>query len=239
MAGTNLFGPDGMLYIGMGDGGSQGDPHGKRTESQTSCSASFFVSTWDRGESVRRSLGQSVRERRGAGERDLGDPGCAIRGDSRSTVAGGMLYIADVGQDKYEEINVVPMSAAGVNYGWSTMDGPSCFKIPLCVKVAGSSSRRTGIHMKAGACSIIGGFVYRGRRNFPRFRVSTFIPIIATAGCGATRTRRTARTGRGTNGSTAGSATIVSFGEDAEGELYICSSNGRVYKIVKSAGAAG
>jgi hypothetical protein len=77
--------------------------------------------------------------------------------------AAGMLYIADVGQDKYEEINVMPLSAAGVNYGWNTMEGPSCYKPPVCMK-GGLQQPAYSYPHEGGTCSIIGGLVYRGRK---------------------------------------------------------------------------
>src|SRR5205823_14213305 len=74
-----------------------------------------------------------------------------------------LLYIADVGQDKYEELNISPVTAAGVNYGWSTMDGNDCFKTAGC-STAGMQRPALVYEHNDGNCSIIGGFVYRGRK---------------------------------------------------------------------------
>jgi hypothetical protein len=117
------------------------------------------------------------------------------------------------------------------------MDGPSCFKIPLCVKSGLQAPAYSYTH-EGGACSIIGGFVYRGRR-IREIQGQYFYSDYCNSWV-----RSYTYTSDGTNRSwhqwlDGGLGNIVSFGEDAEGELYICSSNGRVYKIVKSAGAAG
>jgi len=232
--GHNLFGPDGMLYIGMGDGGSQGDPHGNGQNRNVLLGKLLRINV-DRGDPYVVPSGNPYAK--GGGKGEIWATGLRNPWRFAFDRAGGMLYIADVGQDKYEEINVVPISAAGVNYGWSTMDGPSCFKIPLCVK-SGLQQPAHWYSHEGGACSIIGGFVYRGRR-IPEIQGQYFYSDYCNSWV-----RSYTYTSDGTNRSwhqwlDGGLGNIVSFGEDAEGELYICSSNGRVYKIVKSAGTAG
>lgn len=232
--GHNLFGPDGMLYIGMGDGGSQGDPHGNGQNRNVLLGKLLRINV-DRGDPYVVPSGNPYA--RGGGRGEIWATGLRNPWRFAFDRAAGMLYIADVGQDKYEEINVVPMSAAGVNYGWNTMDGPSCFKGTSCVK-SGLQPPAYWYTHEGGTCSIIGGFVYRGRR-IPEIQGQYFYSDYCNSWV-----RSYTYTSDGTNRSwhqwlDGGLGNIVSFGEDAEGELYICSSNGRVYKIVKSAGAAG
>jgi glucose/arabinose dehydrogenase len=181
----NLFGPDGMLYIGMGDGGSQGDPHGNGQNRNVLLGKLLRINV-DRGDPYVVPSGNPYAK--GGGRGEIWATGLRNPWRFAFDRAAGMLYIADVGQDKYEEINVAPVSAAGVNYGWSTMDGPSCFKLPLCAK-GGLQQPAYWYTHEHGTCSIIGGFVYRGRR-IPEIQGQYLFRLLLKAGCGATRTRR-------------------------------------------------
>lgn len=228
--GLNLFGPDGMLYIGMGDGGSQGDPHGNGQNPNVFLGKLLRINV-DRAEPYVVPDGNPYAKSGGRGEVwALG-----LRNPWRFAFdrVSGLLYIADVGQDKYEEINIVPVSSAGVNYGWNIMEGPSCYRRPLCSK--------TGLQMPAfsythdgGACSIIGGFVYRGRK-IPEIQGQYFYSDYCNGWVRSISYNANGRVGASHQWMDGGLGNIVSFGEDAQGELYICSSNGRVYRIVKSA----
>jgi glucose/arabinose dehydrogenase len=232
--GHNLFGPDGMLYIGMGDGGSQGDPHGNGQNRNVLLGKLLRINV-DRGDPYVVPSGNPYAKDGGRGE--IWATGLRNPWRFAFDRAAGTLYIADVGQDKYEEINVMPLSAAGVNYGWNTMEGQSCYKFPLCAKSGLQQPAYSYTH-EGGTCSIIGGFVYRGRKipeiqgqYFYSDHCNSWVRSYTYASDGTNRSWHQWLDG--------GLGKIVSFGEDAEGELYICSSNGRVYKIVKSAGAAG
>ncbi|HEX2721451.1 MAG TPA: PQQ-dependent sugar dehydrogenase, partial [Gemmatimonadaceae bacterium] len=156
-----LFGLDGMLYIGMGDGGSGGDPH-------------------NNGQNPRALLGKLLRINVGRAEPysiPVGNPyadgslgrrevwAIGLRNPWRFAFdrPTGLLYIADVGQNQLEEVHVEPSSKPGLNYGWKRMEGDHCYGSGEC--------SREGLQMPAvvynhegGACSITGGFVYRGRR---------------------------------------------------------------------------
>src|SRR5215210_5060598 len=125
--GLNLFGPDGMLYIGMGDGGSQGDPHGNGQNRNVLLGKLLRINV-DRGDPY--SISTANPYANGGGRGEIWALG--LRNPWRFSFDrfAGLLYIADVGQDKYEEINVVSMSEADVNYGWNVMEGPSCYRRP-------------------------------------------------------------------------------------------------------------
>ncbi|HMI48157.1 MAG TPA: PQQ-dependent sugar dehydrogenase [Gemmatimonadaceae bacterium] len=229
--GLNLFGPDGMLYIGMGDGGSQGDPHGNGQNPNALLGKLLRINV-DRAEPYVVPDGNPYAKGGGRGEVwALG-----LRNPWRFSFdrVSGRLYIADVGQDKYEEINVVPETSGGVNYGWNVMEGPSCYRRPLCSK--------TGLQLPAfsythdgGTCSIIGGYVYRGRK-IPEIVGQYFYSDYCTSWVRSLTYKPDGTIGESHQWIDRGLGNIVSFGEDAQGELYICSSNGRVYRIVKSAG---
>ncbi len=222
-----LFGLDGMLYIAMGDGGSGGDPQGN-------------------GQSLATLLGKLLRI-----DVDGGNP-YAVPPDNPFVGQAGargeiwayglrnpwriafdrtaaLLFIADVGQNAYEEVNVRPAGVAGLNYGWNVMEGLHCY--------ASASCSATGLtlpaleYSHADGCSIIGGFVYRGRvipaiagRYFYSDYCSGWLKSVAI-----------------TNGTASAPVTwpvgslgsVLSFGEDAQGELYILSASGTVYRIVQ------
>jgi glucose/arabinose dehydrogenase len=175
--GLNLFGPDGMLYVGLGDGGSGGDPS-------------------DNGQNRGALLGKILRI-----DVDRGDP-YAVPPDNpfvgqqgaRGEVwayglrnpwrfafdrQGGLLYVADVGQDRFEEIDVVPANRAGVNYGWNRMEGSACFNSSSCNQ-QGSSCRcwstiTRAAHARFPVDSPTGAQVCR------RSPDTIFIPTIAPA----------------------------------------------------------
>jgi hypothetical protein len=220
------FGPDGMLYIGMGDGGGAGDPHGNAQ---------------DRGT----LLGDLLRI-----DVDRGDP-YAIPPDNPFAPRPGMrgeiwgwglrnpwrfcfdppthrLYIADVGQNRWEEIDVVDARLAGLNFGWNVMEGAHCYRSPRCD--ARGFVEPVVEYGHGGGCSVIGGYVYRGRR-LPDL-VGHYFYADYCAGWirsfryaeGRAHQHRQWQVGR--------VGDVLSFGEDAAGELYVLSADGRVYRLV-------
>jgi glucose/arabinose dehydrogenase len=226
--GLNLFGPDGMLYIGLGDGGSQGDPHGNGQNRNVLLGKLLRINV-DRGDPYQIPAANPYAKGGGRGEIwALG-----LRNPWRFAFDrfSGLLYIADVGQDRYEEVNVVPMSNAGVNYGWNVMEGPSCYRSSGC--------NQTGLQLPAvsyshanSTCSVIGGFVYRGQK-IPEIKGQYFYSDYCNSWLrsfgnadGKVTDRHEWPVGR--------LGSIVSFGEDSQGELYICTSSGRVYRIIKT-----
>jgi glucose/arabinose dehydrogenase len=153
----------------------------------------------------------------------------------------GDLYIADVGQDSWEEVDVqLATSGGGQNYGWNTMEGAHCFNPPTGCNVAGLTlptfEYSHGVN-DANGCSIIGGYVYRGKRLPALVGRYVFGDL-----CGGWVKSFRLQNGLATDlvdhtpqlgpicpaGST---FCITSFGEDAQGELYITTIGGYVYRI--------
>ena len=225
--GMIAFGEDRMLYIAMGDGGSGGDPqgHGQNMNSLL-------------GKMLRIDVDNGSPYAIPASNPFVGTPGVrpeiwasGLRNPWRFSFdrARNYLYIADVGQTLYEEINIVPSNARGLNYGWKLMEGMHCF-------VSGCSP--AGLHVPqaeythADGCSITGGYVYRGRRmramighyfyaDYCRAGVRTLL----WSG-GLVSQRQTWPLPLATQ--------VTSFGEGADGELYVVSQGGRIYRIVAS-----
>lgn len=228
--GMNLFGLDGMLYIGMGDGGSQRDPHNNGQNPNVLLGKLLRINV-DRGDPYSVPAGNPYA--RGGGRGEVWALGLRNPWRFAFDKATGLLYIADVGQDRYEEMNVVPANRPGVNYGWSVMDGPDCFRAPLCNKSPFQQPAFTYTH-DGGACSIIGGFVYRGR-NIPEVVGQYFYSDYCDSWL-RSFTFADGKPGESHQWLGGGHGSVLSFGEDAQGELYMCSSNGRVYRIVKRPG---
>ena len=223
--GLVLFGGDGKLYIGMGDGGSAGDPFGN-------------------GQSLGTLLGKILRI-----DVDAGDPYAVPpdnpfvdRAGARGEIwAYGLrnpwrfsfdattnrLYVADVGQDAWEEVNVAPADEGGQNYGWNIMEGLHCY--------GASSCDQNGLTLPVleyghtDGCSITGGYVYRG----------SLAPAVAGEYFYSDFCSGFVRSFSFDGGTVSGQTTwdvgdignVQSFGEDAAGELYVLSANGTVYRV--------
>lgn len=227
------FGPDGFLYIGMGDGGSGGDP-GNRAQNLNELLGKLLRID------VRNTSGYTVP----ASNPFVGHAGArgeiwayGLRNPWRFSFdrTTGDLWIADVGQGDWEEIDFQPASSiGGENYGWRRMEGTHCFNPSTnCGDVSFVLPVLEYGH-DDGACSITGGYVYRGAR-YPRL-VGTYVYGDYCNGRidGATRLSNgsiTARTLLDTD------FAISTFGEDVAGELYVADYDaGTLYHIASETG---
>jgi len=227
--GLNRFGPDGMLYIGMGDGGSQGDPHGNGQNKNVLLAKLLRINV-DRADPYLVPAGNPYANGGGRGEIWA----IGVRNPWRFAFDrfSGLLYIADVGGDKFEEVNVVPMASAGVNYGWSIMEGPECRTIPGCNQAGLQKPAIWYATHQNSTCAIIGGSVYRGRK-IPEIQGQYFYSDYCNSWLrsfgfadGKVTDRHEWPVGR--------LGSVTSFGEDSQEELYITTSSGRVYRIIKT-----
>ena len=206
-----VFGPDGMLWIGTGDGGSGGDPRGN-------------------GQNRRALLGKMLRV-------DVNRDGAApqiwaigLRNPWRFAFdrPTGLLYIADVGQNQLEEIHIEPSDRDGLNYGWNLMEGDECFRSDNCNRSGLRIPQVTYRHL-GNACSVTGGFVYRGRaipsiagHYFYSDYCAGFLRSFRYDGGRVTDRREWQMDDIGN---------VVSFGEDAAGEVYILGESGRIFRF--------
>jgi glucose/arabinose dehydrogenase len=228
--GQVVFGPDGYLYIGMGDGGSGGDPQGHGQNAGDLLASILRVDVSAASGYAIPADNPFVHQAGARGE--LWDIG--LRNPWRFSFdrSGGDLYIADVGQNAWEEVDVSPASngaGRGLNYGWNRMEGTHCYE--------GSTCDRQGLTLPvleydhADGCSITGGYVYRGSA-VPALRgmyfyadyCSGWVRSFTFAGGRATDPRSWPSLRPG--------GQITSFGEDANGELYILQSDGKVFRVV-------
>jgi glucose/arabinose dehydrogenase len=230
------FGPDGYLYIGLGDGPSGGGPTSSAQDS-TSLLGKMLRIDVDHGSPYTIPADNPFAAR--AGWRPeiwlLG-----LRNPWRwSFDAGtGDLYVADVGQDRREEVDLLPAAtAAGSNLGWPIEEGSLCFQPLTGCSAAGLVPPVYEYdHGLGPACAITGGDVYRGAR-FPAWQGTYFFGDYCA---GWVRSFRMV----------SGSPTVelpelaaplindnvVSFGEDARGEIYVVMASGRVYRLEAAGG---
>lgn len=221
------FGPDGYLYIGMGDGGSAGDPHGN-------------------GQNQATLLGKLLRI-----DVDHGHPYAipsdnpALGGDARPEIwalgvrnpwrfsfdrATGDLYLADVGQDSREEIDVQRAGASGgANYGWNVAEGGACYGDEHCAMSQFVAPVAEYGHDQG--CSVTGGYVYRGKA-FPKLQGVYFFGDFCSGQIWSLREvapdmwqlRAILKTDLG----------ISSFGQDDAGEVYVVDLGGGLYRLVEA-----
>lgn len=224
--GLVTFGPDGMLYVGMGDGGSAGDPRENGQDATTLLGALLRLDV-DRPRPHVPPDNPFV----GAEGRDeiwaIG-----LRNPWRFAFdrATGDLYVADVGQNRFEEVNAVEGAGRGLNYGWNVMEAGECFEPAEGCDLEGLTLPVVQYGHGEG-CSVTGGFVYRGDA-LPDLRGTYFYADL----CGGfVRSFRlsggTAVDERSWPALAPAEGQIVSFGEDARGELYVLVAGGTVYRI--------
>ncbi|SFU72724.1 PQQ-dependent sugar dehydrogenase [Pseudoduganella namucuonensis] len=230
--GQLAFGPDGYLYLGTGDGGGAGDPNGN-AQNPTSLL----------GKMLRLDVGGS-------------GPGYAIPPDNpyigmssrRNEIwasglrnpwrfafdrTDGLLYIADVGQGEREEVNIAAATQGGNNYGWRTMEGTACYNAATCERAGLFIPQFEYQHgaNDANGCSITGGFVYRGAA-IPELAGEYFYSDYCK-GYLKSFPYRNGVAGAVRDWATGDIGNVLSFGQDAAGELYMLSANGGVYRIAK------
>ncbi|MGH7664905.1 MAG: PQQ-dependent sugar dehydrogenase [Gemmatimonadaceae bacterium] len=224
--GLIVFGPDDMLYIGMGDGGSGGDPHGHGQNLGTLLGTMLRIDV-DGGEPYAIPSDNPFRDRPGA-RAEIWAYG--LRNPWRFAFDRGgerMLYIADVGQNRLEEINAVDAAAAGLNYGWNIMEGTSCYNAGSCEKAGLTLPVHEYDH--SDGCSVTGGHVYRGSAA-PSVVGHYFYSDYCEGWLRSFRLENGAVTEeREWNVGDVGN--VLSFGEDSGGELHLLSSSGRVYRF--------
>jgi len=223
--GLNLFGPDGMLYIGMGDGGSGGDPMGNG-QNRNALLGKLLRIDVDGGDPYAIPPDNPFAGQTGARQEIWA---LGLRNPWRFSFdrEANLLYVADVGQNRWEEVDVVPAGAGGLNYGWNRMEGTHCYGTPTCDQ-AGLALPVLEYGHDQG-CSVTGGYVYRGKsipsivgQYFYADYCQGWVRSFKYANGAATEPREWAVGAVGN---------ILSFGEDAAGELYLLAGNGRAYRI--------
>ena len=229
--GLVAFAPDGMLWIGMGDGGSQGDPHGNGQNPQALLGKMLRIDV-DHGDPYAIPRDNPFADGRG-GRPEIWALGLRNPWRYAFDRESGQVYIADVGQNLWEEVDVEPVMAAGLDYGWNLMEGLHPYRREA--SPARSLTPPAVEYGHADGCSITGGVVYRGER----------VPALAGAYlfadyCGGWIRSFRFEGGRAVDlrewvaadGRPLDAGRPVSFGVDAAGEVYVASLDGRIFRIV-------
>jgi glucose/arabinose dehydrogenase len=229
------FGPDGYLYIGTGDGGSGGDPN-------------------NHGQALNTLLGKLLRidvDHAAAGLAYAipdGNPFIGQAGKRGEIWSYGLrnpytfsfdrethdLWIADVGQDAYEEVDLARAAGGGgrgVNYGWSVMEGNHCYKPATGCDATGMAPPLAEYAHGSGdsiGCAIIGGYVYRGTAHpqlYGRYFFGDYCSgrIWDVAAAGPVQQTPQELPGSGLQ--------ITGWGQDVNGELYVTATNGVLYQF--------
>ncbi len=226
--GQIAFGPDGMLYIALGDGGSRGGDDGGRAQSLADVLGAI----------LRVQLGSGAGYTVPADNPFVGQDGArpeiwsyGLRNPWRFSFdrETGDLYIADVGETRQEEVNRAPAAdgaGRGLNFGWSLMEGDACL-VDGCDQSGLTLPMLTYDHGQG--CSITGGYVYRGAA-VPALQGQYLFADFCE---GWVRGIAADDTGTPVDWPTlAPGDNITSFGEDSAGELYVLTAAGGVFKIV-------
>ncbi|WP_294733940.1 PQQ-dependent sugar dehydrogenase [uncultured Flavobacterium sp.] len=222
------FGPDGYLYISMGDGGSGGDPQGH-------------------GQNKNSLLGKMLRidvDGAAAYTSPADNPFVGVDGADEIWAYGlrnawkfsfnkdnNDLWIADVGQNAIEEINKVSPTAAGLNYGWRCYEGTAEFNTTGCDEATNYTAPVAEYtHNSTGGCSITGGYVYTGV-TYPALQDKYLFADYCNNKIGFVDADNNITFSDAFSGQF-----FTTFGEDINGELYIAgSATGNVYRIIDSA----
>jgi uncharacterized protein (TIGR03437 family) len=218
------FGPDGYFYIGMGDGGSGGDPMGNGQSLGTLLGKMLRIDVESDPGHVQIPPDNPFVNRAGA-RPEIWAYG--LRNPWRFTFdrATRDLWIGDVGQNIYEEIDFQPAgSRGGENYGWNRMEGLHCF-VAAC-SMAGLTLP-VAEYTHSDGCSVTGGSVYRGSLS-PGLRGIYIYGDYCTGRIWGIERRGSEWVNRLLLSS---GLSITTFGEDEAGELYLGSGNGRIYHI--------
>lgn len=226
--GQLAFGPDRMLYIGMGDGGAAGDPSNNAQDPASLLGKILRIDVESGSEGYLVPATNPFVNK--AGFRPeiwaLGLRNPWRFSFDRTT---GDLYIADVGQNLYEEIDLQPASSAGgQNYGWDIREGSECYESASCTQ-AGLTPPVFVYDHSRGECSVTGGFVYRGQ-EFPALQG---VYVYGDFCSGRIWGLRQGVGGWENKLILESKLAISTFGEDEAGNLYVADMNGgRIYKII-------
>ncbi len=226
--GMLAFGPDGCLYAAVGDGGGSGDPNNNAQNLRSRLGKILRIDPTTPGAACTNGTVNPFIL-------NGGDPlvwSYGLRNPWRFAFDGDALYLSDVGQDAREEINVSvgPNVGRGLNFGWRLMEGSGCFTPSTNCNTGGLTLPIVEYAHDNGACSITGGYVYRGL-TAPAIHGSYFYADFCAGFVRSFRFNNGAAVDR-KEWPLLATPFITSFGQDGLGELYLTTQGGNVFRIV-------
>ena len=227
--GQLAFGPDGMLYISLGDGGARGDPQGNGQNASTLLGSILRIDVSGIGPETGY---QSPPDNPFVGVPDARDEIWAfgLRNPWRFSFdrQNGDLWAGDVGQNSYEEVDLV---LRGGNYGWNTLEGEHCFSPRTGCDPSGTQMPVIEYGSDEG-CSVIGGYVYRGAA-IPSLAGTYIYGDFCSGEIHGFRYEDGEVTEH--NLLVDSGLRITTFGEDQNGEIYVLSQDGGIYRLMLKA----
>ncbi len=230
--GSLAFGPDGYLYVGTGDGGAGNDPDENAQDLNDLL-----------GKLLRLDVsGAAAAYTPAAGNPFIGQAGArgeiwayGLRNPWRFSFdrATGDLYLGDVGQNAFEEVDYQPADdAGGVNYGWPYLEGQRVNTEAQHAAPNGFSATPPLVSyaQEVGGCTVVGGYVYRGA-NLPELNGLYFFGDYCS---GLVWTLPAATPDPAVTQWASTGISISSFGEDEAGELYLVSLGGTIYRLERA-----
>jgi glucose/arabinose dehydrogenase len=223
-AGQLAFGSDGFLYFGLGDGGNGGDPLRNGQNLQTLLGKMLRIDVNNTSTGKPYAIPADNPFVSGGGQPEIYAYGFRNPWRFSFDATSGRLFVADVGQDAYEEIDLV---TKGANYGWNVMEGSHCYNPSTGCNMTGLTPP---IHdyPRSDGTTVIGGFVYRGTAiaNLPGAYVfgdfgSGKIWMLRENPTNTWTRTELLNTGR----------SIASFGQDQSGELYVVDYAGNLLQL--------
>ncbi|WP_374580471.1 sorbosone dehydrogenase family protein [Pseudoduganella sp.] len=231
--GLLAFGPDGYLYAGTGDGGGAGDPDNNAQNLDSLLGKMLRLNVDNPLPPLYTTPADNPFAGQDGKRGEIWAYGLRNPWRFAFDPASGALYIADVGQDQREEVNIVSSALKAANFGWDIMEGTRCYNSATCSQQGLTLPAFEYEHGagNANGCSITGGFVYRGAA----------LPELAGRYLYSDYCKGFLKSFLYANGSVSeakqwdvGSVgNIPAFGQDAAGEIYMLSGAGKVYQIVR------
>lgn len=232
-AGQLSFGPDGYLYISSGDGGNGGDPQENGQNKNNLLGKMLRIDVDSAASGKNYGIPADNPFASGGGSPEIWAYGLRNPWRFSFDKETGDLWVGDVGQSAWEEINIV---TRGGNYGWGDMEGERCYSgRPNCV-MENKITPVLSISHNTGVCSVIGGYVYRGKK-YPDVYGNYFF----TDYCVNTMQSITRNNDQTIIVNSHGNVPldIVSFAQDNSGELYAIGQSGADSQIVKLEASGG
>jgi len=230
--GSIHFAPDGNLWIVTGDGGSSGDPNNNAQNKNAFLGKMLRVDVNTTAAYAIPSDNPFVGAVDGLDE--IWSYGLRNAWKFSFDLTTGNAMIADVGQGQIEEINRIPITQAGINYGWRCYEGNNAYNTAGCASSSTMTFPITVYDHSGGKCSITGGYVYRGN-VYPALQGKYFFADYCSTQIGMLNSDNSITWTPAFSGNN-----FSTFGQDSQKELYVAAvNNGKVYKVTTGTLATG